>query len=249
MATETAWAKLSELDRQALTAAAAETVAWAAEHLPGKEATELEQLCANGLVLVRPPPAALRAIAAAVAGSDPVDAPTRSAIEKLTAAVSGVGLQPDASQAADGCSVATTAQDARARHTSNSRSSPAPTTTAASSVLPGTYRFTVTAQQMAAAGLTGPDWSADVTFTQTFEPDGTWHETQVPDYPDQGPLSGHYLLDGDTMTITFDESPTGTPATEVVRWSFRAGTLSLTVVSVQDPASRLLYTQPWRRVA
>ena len=88
-----------------------------------------------------------------------------------------------------------------------------------------------------------------MTFTQTFEPDGTFHATQQPDYPDQGPLTGTYVVAGDTVTISYDYTPTGTPFREVVRWSFLDGTLTFTVVSVEDPAGRLLYAQPWRKIS
>ena len=65
---------------------------------------------------------------------------------------------------------------------------------------------------MAAAGQVGADSQADITYTYVFEADGTFRETQQPDYPDQGPVSGKYVVSGDTVTFVFDFSPTGTLA-------------------------------------
>ena len=107
----------------------------------------------------------------------------------------------------------------------------------------------MTKVQWAAGGQNGPDWASDITFTWTFKADGTLRETQRPDFPDQGPLTGKYVIAGDTVTLTYDYTPTGTLPTEVVRWSFRNGTLTFTVVSVQEPGSRIIYEQPWRKIA
>ena len=214
------------------------------------ESHELSQLCANGLVLVRPSAEALQEMADTASAAAPSDAPTRLALTTIAAAVPGLGPQEDASEVPSPCQVATTAEQARTLHMSSQTGSPE-----SSAVLPevsiptGTYQYTLTKEQMAAAGLTGVDWRADITFTQTFEADGTFRETQQPDYPDQGPLSGKYVVSSDTVTFIYDPSPTGSLSPEEVRWSFYQGTLTFSVIAVQDPGSRLIYAQPWRKIA
>ena len=47
----------------------------------------------------------------------------------------------------------------------------------------------------------GNDWNKDITWTTVMRADGTVRETQVPDYKDQGPATGHYVVKGDEVTF------------------------------------------------
>jgi TRAP-type C4-dicarboxylate transport system substrate-binding protein len=249
-AAKRAWARLSGDDHKIVEAAAAETLAHASEHLVPDEGRELSQLCATGTVLVRPSPQALQDMADKTQSADAPDAATRQALAKMLAAVPGLGVHVFASSAPAGCPVAATAQQARAlRQTSPLKASESASSPAGPSIPSGTYQVTVTKEEMAAAGQSGPDNQADIVFLWVLKDDGTFQETQRPDYPDQGPLSGRYAVRGDILTFTFDPSPTGSLSPEVVRWSFFKGTLRFTVVAVQDPGSRLIYQKPWRKTA
>ena len=80
--------------------------------------------------------------------------------------------------------------------------------------------------------------------------DGTLRETQAPDYPDQGPLSGHYVVKGDEVTFFWSQPTAHWSATEKVRWSYFDGQLTFAIVDVADTASRVLYTaHPWRKIS
>ena len=186
-ASSSAWGDLSDDDRQALADAGDETVDWEAERLAGDEASELGVLCSNGLVVVEPSASALAAwrraaptiqgaearrdmadIATTLAGAKPGDARLRPARRVSRRDLGGPG-----------------APAARGRPGGPAVDRPVDGPT----IPPGTYVETVTAEQFAAAGQSGPDWSADVTYTWVLRPDGTFLETQEPDYPDQGPLA------------------------------------------------------------
>lgn len=245
-----AWARLSASNRQAIHAASAETLSWATEQASRNESRELAELCRNGVVMVQPSSAALHEMASAATAAAQSDAPTRLVLTRLAAVVPGLGPQTSASAVPPACQVATTAEQARTIHTSSASAISAPQSAAhGPTIPPGTYRETVTKEQMAAAGLNGPDFATDVTYTWTLKPDGTFRETQQPDYPDQGPMSGRYVVAGDTVTMTYDSGPTGTLPREIVRWSFLRGTLRFTVVSVEDPGAAVLYAVPWRKIS
>jgi TRAP-type C4-dicarboxylate transport system substrate-binding protein len=248
-ASKTAWAKLATPDRQALQAAAAQTVASASERVTLDESRELSQLCASGLVVVRPAADALHQMADAAAAAAPSDAPTRLALANIAAAVPGLGPQADASAVPSACQVATTAEQARTLHTPSQTGNAASSSAAPGvSIPPGTYELTVTKEQMAAAGLNDVDWRADITFTWTIEADGTFLQTQQPDYPDQGPLPGRYVVSGDRLAITYGFTPTGTPGPVTMRWSFNQGLLTFSDISASGP-DKLLYSLPWRKIA
>ncbi len=107
----------------------------------------------------------------------------------------------------------------------------------------------MTAEQFAAAGLNGPDFAHDVVYTWVFRPDGTFEETQEPDYPDQGPQSGHYTVDGNRLSMTYSPGQDGTTLPpERAQWSFHDGALTFTHIEVQDAGATPLYEQPWRKV-
>ena len=204
----------------------------------------MSQLCSNGLVVVRPSAEALQEMDDTTSAATPSDAATRLALSKIATAVP-LGPQADASEVPSSCHVAKTEEQARAFHASSlTVSTASPSAVPGPTIPPGTYQVTVTKEQMAAAGLVGVDWQADITYTFTFEADGTVRDTQQPDYPDQGPMSAKLVYSGDEVTMTW-----GGLSPETVRWSFYQGTLTFTVISVQDQGSRAIYEQPWRKIA
>ncbi len=249
-ASNRAWSVLAEQDRRALESAATETAQRESAQLPQDEQRDLTTLCANGLVLVRAGEGTLAGWRERALESSPAGSETMAVIDQLAATVAGLGPQPDGSDVPASCHVATSAAQARELQG-------AKTPTVAPSIVPGerpfptgTYVVTVTVEQWRAAGLVQPYNAVDVTYTCTFRRDGTFYVTQVPDFPDtQGPLSGRYSTRGNVLTFTYDPSPTGSLAPESVRWSLLRGTLTLTVVSVQDEGSRTVYRQPWHKVA
>lgn len=249
-AAKSAWARLSGADRKIVEAAAAATLVHASEQVVQDESRELSQLCANGMVLVRPSLQALQAMADKSQSEDARDAPTRQALANMRAAVPGLGAHVFESSTPPACPVAATAQQARALHQTSPPKATEPASGPAGPSIPsGTYQVTVTKEEWAADGFIGRDFQADVTYTWVLKDDGTLLVTQRPDYPDQGPLSGRYAVRGDIVTFTYDPSPTGSLSPEVVRWSFFKGTLSFTVVSVEDAPGRLIYGKPWRKTA
>jgi hypothetical protein len=101
-----------------------------------------------------------------------------------------------------------------------------------------------------AGGQYGRDWNKDITFTEVFHADGTWRETQVPDYPDQGPVYGRYVVKGDQVTFSVNAATSNGTSYETVRWSYFDGQLTFAIVDVADTASRVIYTaHPWRKVS
>lgn len=69
-----------------------------------------------------------------------------------------------------------------------------------------------------------------------------------PDYRDQGPVAGRYVVKGDEVTFDFNNCPTGCGAPETVRWSYFDGQLTFAIVDVADTGSRVIYTaHPWRK--
>ena len=112
---------------------------------------------------------------------------------------------------------------------------------------PGTYVTTDTVADFEAGGQYGSDWNKDITWTIVMRADGTVRETQVPDYPDQGPATGHYVVKGDEVTFYVSQE-TGWSATETVRWSYFDGQLTFAIVNVSDTGSRVIYTaHPWHK--
>ena len=67
---------------------------------------------------------------------------------------------------------------------------------------PGTYEARSRPRSSPRPGWTGTDFAEDVTFTYVLRPDGTFRETQDPDFPDQGPSDGRYDVDGYQVTFT-----------------------------------------------
>ena len=226
----------------------AETVAWEAGHLARNESAELALLCRNGLVVVAPSASALEAWKRAAAA--PTDPSARRVVDDITSSVLHTLPADGAADVPKSCPIATSAAEAHNLHRSarpDVSASVPPTD--GPSIPVGTYQERVTVEQFAAAGVYGPDYNEDVTFTWLFRPDGTFLETQKPDYPDQGPQLGHYVVDGNRLTMTYDPTPSGNLPPERVHWSYYEGTLTFSHLEIEDSGSLPLYMQPWHKTA
>ena len=115
-------------------------------------------------------------------------------------------MQPYATGVPPGCRVAGDTATATAIHRVLT---PALAHQGGGKIPAGTYVVTDTVADFEAGGQYGADWEKDITFTTYLHADGTIHETQSPDYKDQGPLTGHYVVKGDEVTFYWNPSPTG----------------------------------------
>jgi TRAP-type transport system periplasmic protein len=226
---ERTWAKLSDAQRAAVREAAQATVAHM-RGLPRAEQRELADLCREGAVITRSSAAQVAAIAAA----GKVDPSGYAAAAAALAKVPGTGPQPLAGDVPSACTAA------------RARTQPARSQTA--TIPDGVYTTTTTVADLRRGGQYGPDWRKPITWTTRLR-GGRVHETQEPDYPDQGPCSGTYEVAGDRVTFTWDPSGAcGATPPEVLRWSYYGGQLSFELVDVQDTASKVIYTaHPWRK--
>ena len=191
VASKRAWAALPSADQAAIRHAVADTRAHSGQ-LATREALELTRLCQQGVVLDQPTVAQLGTLARAAATAAPADA-AAAAMERQIKALPGTGVQPDATGVPAVCRVAGDAATATAIH---QVLTPATAHQGGGKIPPGTYVVTDTVADFQAGGQYGDDWEKDVTFTWHLHTDGTFYQSQVPDYPDQGPTSGHYVVKG-----------------------------------------------------
>jgi TRAP-type C4-dicarboxylate transport system substrate-binding protein len=241
-----AWRRLSGPQRAAVRAAAKDTVTSAHAAIAAQERSDLRQLCAAGALISVPTAIQLRRLATATGpvaarlASDPAAAGILAAIRALP----GAGPRSLVAPLPAAC-------------TARGHSSRAPTRRAPVAIPNGTYITKVTAAQWLAAGAISPDVDKDITFTTRFR-DGRWYQTQTPSYPDQCPdvpipshpaCSGTYRVRGDEVRFVWSKSvPPPVPAPETVKWSYFNRVLRFKSVNVDDPASRAMYAQPWRKV-
>jgi Bacterial extracellular solute-binding protein, family 7 len=243
VASKKAWAALTPADQAAMKQAVADTRRHSGQ-LATREALELTPLCQQGVVLDRPTAAQLAALARSTATAAPASA-TATAVGRQIRALPGTGAQPNATGIPGGCRVASDAATATAIHRVLT---PALAHQGGGKIPPGTYVVTDTVADFQAGGQYGSDWEKDTTFTTHLHADGRWNETQAPDYPDQGPLGGRYVVKGEEVTFFFTSCPTGCGSPETVRWSYFDGQLTFAIVDVADTASRVIYTaHPWRK--
>jgi hypothetical protein len=245
VASKKAWAALSQADQVAMRRAVADTERHSGQ-LASRETLELTQLCQQGVVLDQPTAAQLAALAKSTAPAGPAG-PAAAAVEHRIRALPGTGVQPNATKAPAGCRVAGDADTAMAIHRVLT---PALSHRGRGKIPPGTYVVTDTVSDFEAGGQYGSEWEKDITFTWHLHADGTFYETQSPNYPDQGPVGGRYVVKGDEATFTFTNCPTVCGAAETVRWSYFDGQLTFAIVDVADTGSRVIYTaHPWRKVS
>ena len=242
------WDRLSGDDRELVSRVARATVSQFAASLDADDQEDLFELCRTGLVVVRPTPDALAAWRAAAPA---VAADATDVVDQIRDQVDSHGPTDDASALPPTCPVAASAGQARRMHRAltvtptGSRDGPR--------IPPGTYEARVTAQDFLDAGQVGnPEFEQTITFTYVLRPDGTFRETQQPDFPDQGPSDGRYDVDGYQVTFKYlhnDFPESGYIAPETMRWSSYDGTLTFTDVHAADEAGDAIYGVPWRLVS
>jgi hypothetical protein len=244
VATRRAWLALTAAQRTAVREAIAATLVHARTALPGNESQDLTRLCSNGVILDQLSPAQLTALAHEAAGT-PVNAQVAGVLRMIHADVPGTGPQLSPIPVPTPCRTAQTLAQAVALHR---LSLPARSSKKGATIPPGNYVTTDTVADFRAGGQYGPDWNKAITWTYHLNPDGKLEQTQVPDYPDQGPIFGRYVVHGDEVTFIWNAASGLTP--ETVRWSYFKGQLTFSVVSVQDTAGRVMYNaHPWHKVS
>jgi TRAP-type transport system periplasmic protein len=244
VASKQAWNALSPAEQAAIRQAVADTRAHS-DQLASREALELTQLCLQGVVLDRPTAAQLGTLARSAATANPASA-AAATVERQIRALPGSGAQLNATGVPAGCRVAGDVATAAAIH---QVLTPAIAQQAGGTIPPGTYVTTDTTADWQAGGQYGSDWNTAITFTWVLRANGTLHETQVPDYPDQGPANGHYVDKGDEVTFYLSQ-PSGWSGVETVRWSYFDGQLTFAIVNVADSSSRVIYTaHPWHKIS
>jgi TRAP-type C4-dicarboxylate transport system substrate-binding protein len=233
------WNRLSVDQRSALRAAARDAVAAAIKALPATERRDLLNLCAAGVQPAQPSPDALAEISGAMSSATPLL--TDPAADELLArllALPGSGLQPLATPLPKRCL------------------EPAPPqqqATGGPTIPRGVYTVTIPAEEWLKGNVINPDFKTAITFVTTLHKDGTWYQTQTPNYPDQGPFRGTYTVHGDEATFVMTSAgvhgQNSIAAPETVKWRFFDGKLTLKNVVVADNASRVIYaTHPWRKI-
>jgi TRAP-type C4-dicarboxylate transport system substrate-binding protein len=237
------WARLSPADQAAIRRAVADTRRHS-DGLATRENGELIQLCQQGVVIDRPTAAQLGALVQSAARAAPATAAAASVARQIEA-LPGSGAKPDATGIPGGCRIAGDADTATAIHRVLT---PALAHQGGGKIPPGTYVTTDTVADFQAGGQYGDDWNKDVTWTTVMRADGTVRVTQSPDYPDQGPATGRYVVKGDEVTFYMSQK-TDWSAVETVRWSYFDGQLTFAIVNVSDTGSRVIYTaHPWRKI-
>ncbi len=101
--------------------------------------------------------------------------------------------------------------------------------------------------------MINPDAKTAITYVTTIRKNGTWYQTQSPNYPDQGPFSGTWEVHRDELTFVMlragAHGQNSVDAPETVRWSYFDGKLILRNLIVADSGARVLYAaHPWRKI-
>lgn len=243
VASQRAWRALTAAQQTAIRQAAADTLAHARQ-VPAREQRELAGLCHGGLVVDAPPQGQLAALARETVGAIPAGAQAATMTRMIKAAVPGTGPQPSPIPLPPPCRIAGTAAQAIALHR---LSAPGRSGGKGTTIPPGTYVTTDTVADLRAGGNYGADWNKPIIWTAHLYANGTVYQTQDPDYPDQPPGRGRYVVKGDEVTFIWDAIDDLTP--ETVRWSYFDGQLTYAIVHVQDTASRVTYiAHPWRKI-
>lgn len=230
-----AWKRLSPEQQAAVRAAALDTVAAAATQVPAREGTELGQLCRAGIRVTVPTARQLDALAASAAtATDGLGDPAAAKVLGALRSLPGAGPQALASPLPADCT----------------KPPPAPAAAkAGQAAIPnGVYVTKTTVADLRRGAAIGPDFNRDIVYRTTLR-DGRWYQTQTPNYPDQGPFSGTYTVDGDEVRFVMLHAAGALVTPETVKWSYFNKRLRFRIVDVADSASRVLYTaHPWRKV-
>jgi TRAP-type C4-dicarboxylate transport system substrate-binding protein len=237
------WGDLDDDQRAALRAAAVDTVKHA-QDMPEREAKALGAVCAQDAVVTQTSADEIAHIASIAR----VDTSQYADAAQQLAAIPGTGPQPAAIDVPSTCTVATDTPSAIAALEQLQGEEGGDLPQSETTTIPdGTYVTTDTVADWHDGGQYGADWDTDITFTWVLQ-DGTFHTTQDPDFPDQGPCGGTYETEGDLLTIHYTEGGCTELQDEVTRWSYFDGLLSFTIVEVEDTAGRVIYSaHPWRK--
>ncbi|MCU1551200.1 MAG: sialic acid-binding protein [Glaciihabitans sp.] len=236
------WTRLSASQRSILSRAA--TRAAQGIDVESQLSGTLSKLCDNGLVIVRPSQTALNTLAAQAKKGGPTKPEVRSEEKAIRRATGATSPALDTTSFPKTCTVATTAAAATKAHAAAAQPTSF-THRGGSSIPDGTYVTKDTAKDFHDGGQTGKDWNKEVTWTWVLH-GGRFNEKQTPDYPDQGPVSGTYTVKGPKVTFHYD--PEFGLTDEVVKWSFYQNQLTFQIVSVDDSASRVIYSaHPWTK--
>jgi TRAP-type C4-dicarboxylate transport system substrate-binding protein len=216
----TVLAGVNNADQAAIREAATATVAHADP--AGQERTEIAQLCAQGLRLVRATPGDLVALRHAstpafkALEADPVTGPAIAAIETLGSPASAASL-PACPQ------------------TQGTNTNPQAT------FPQGTFESRLTRADFAAQGAT-PDPGFRFPFRIKIH-DGRFVDNEHP------PFRGRVLVHGDQVTFTIERPLESKGDRETLRWSYYRGKLTFEIVDVPAPGGKAIYTaHPWRRI-
>jgi TRAP-type C4-dicarboxylate transport system substrate-binding protein len=212
--------RLSGADQAALRTAARATVAHADP--AGQERTELDQLCRQGLRLVRSTEddlAGLRRASASAYAALEADPATSSEIAAIKALP-----RPTSAGSLPACTGAGTVNGGPQAKFPE-----------------GTFETRLTRGDFAAQGAT-----LDPGFPRPFRiriHSGRWQTNEHP------PFEGRLLVHGDRVTFAIESPPDSKGERETLKWSYFRGKLTFQVVDVPDAGSRAIYTaHPWRRV-
>jgi TRAP-type C4-dicarboxylate transport system substrate-binding protein len=242
VASRRAWLALTASQRTAIRRAAADTLT-RARQLPSIEEEELAEICASGIVVDEPSPGELVALARETASAIPGGEQVTGMIKMIRSDVSGTGPQLRPLPFPSQCRTAATSAQALALHR---LSLPGGSEPQGATIPPGTYVSTDTVADFRAGGVIGPDSNKAITWTWHLYANGTFYQTQRPDYPDQPFGRGRYVEHGDQVTFSYEAYMA--EAAETLRWSYYDGLLTFTIVQVQDVGARVMYTaHPWQR--
>lgn len=246
-ASTSAWSRLSATNQGYLKQAVSDTLSDVGTQVPLREGQSLSDLCKSGMVLDQPSAAEFASIVNKAQAGTPANASVRRAIAAIRAAIPGSGPQPLMTAIPPECSIANSTALAVAAHR---KIVPAPFVHRGGAQIPdGTYVTTTTVSDLRAGGQYGPDWNKDIRWTWRLQ-NGHVHETQKPDYPDQGPCTGTYATHGDEVAFTWTTPNCAGLGVETVRWSYYQGKLSLAIVDVADTAGKVIYSaHPWQKVS
>jgi TRAP-type C4-dicarboxylate transport system substrate-binding protein len=235
------WDTLTPSQRAALRTAARDAVSSAASLVPFEESEELRDLCQADARPARPTRAQLEAIAAAMGAASARILTSPSHRELLTRllALPGTGVHALATPLPEECLHPPT------RPPFVHRGGP--------TIPTGVYTVTDTVADFKRGNVINPDFLKPITYVTTIRNDGTWSQTQSPNYPDQGPFSGTYTVHGDQVVFVMKCAGThcqnSHAAPETCKWSYFAGKLTFQSLIVSDPASRVLYeAHPWQKI-
>ena len=236
------WEQLSSEQQQELRAAAGAAVAGALLSVPKAERQELTELCQAEGIPARPSVSQLGGIAAAMRATVPRSVSDTAGKELLSQLLRlpGTGVQPLATPLPSRCTRPGSQAAPAAHH-------------GGATIPAGVYTVTDTYKDWLAGGVINPDAKTAITYVTTIRRNGTWYQTQSPNYPDQGPFSGTWEVHGDQLTFVMLRAGThgqnSVDAPETVRWSYFDGKLILRNLIVADSGARVLYAaHPWRKV-